>query len=131
MFFLVKQTWTCSIPKLTVERERGDSSGSSSGSSSSLRVSDGAYDVSVAVFEISSLIALRAVLALACVNIYWNYAVSIASQAKSVRALREEGLDDHGDDSNSSSSNSSSSSSGSSSTSSSIVVIVIVIRRAH
>jgi len=109
VFFLVKQTWTCSIPKLTVERERGDSSGSSSGSSSSLRVSDGAYDVSVAVFEISSLIALRAVLALACVNIYWNYAVSIASQAKSVRALREEGLDDHGDDSNSSSSNSSSS----------------------
>ena len=39
----------------------------------------------------ADMFVLGAALLLACVNIYWNYAISILSRPKSIRSLREDG----------------------------------------
>ncbi len=41
--------------------------------------------------DVLTCFVLRAALLFACVNIYWNYAISILSRPKSIRSLREDG----------------------------------------
>ena len=74
VYFLVSRTYRTSIPKLTIEKET---------------ILSGEMATSGA--DVLTCFVLRAALLFACVNIYWNYAISILSRPKSIRSLREDG----------------------------------------